>query len=265
VSRADSREADPVQLVNEGEIAMPLEEMQRLSRKLLASSLREDGQVNLYINDYAEHISVLPDRVRGEVEELMTQIRSIIPTDFSFNVSFELEGARLWTVFQDGNTEADAFEGFFKTRKSIFRRLRDIPWDELRADLINRGGIFEELVRDADDRPVNIPSSQKAAGIYITELSSEVSKIQHSRPRPPFALIIARDDLGVSSELLPSREAVVFTIADRMTTLNDILAVLENGVPWSFQEIESAKLEAVEQLGPISRAKAEGRFVFSDE
>ena len=142
------------------------------------------------------------------------------------------------------------------------RRLRRLPWDEIRSELISRGGIFDELVSDASDRPVNIPSSEAAAKRYANELIDEVGKIQRSSPLPAFSLIIARDDLGINTETLSSRGEVVYTIADRMTTRNDILAVLEKGVPWSFQEIEEAKLEAVEELGPISRAKAEGRMVF---
>ena len=57
------------------------------------------------------------------------------------------------------------------------------------------------------------------------------------------------------------RDELVSSIADLMTTQCEILAVLERGVSWSFAEIEKAKLEAVELLGPISRAKAERRFL----
>jgi hypothetical protein len=45
-----------------------------------------------------------------------------------------------------------------------------------------------------------------------------------------------------------------------MTTEYDIVGVVEGGKEWTFDAIESAKLEAVELLGPISRAKAERRF-----
>ena len=142
----------------------------------------------------------------------------------------------------------------------MMRKIRGIDWDSTRTELIQRGGAFEELVNEAQDRPVNIPSSEEAAKRYGEALIGAIGKNRRLPPRSPYTLIIARDDLGIQSEQFGSRDEVVYAIADFMTTQNDILAVLEQCVPWPFQDIETAKPEAVEQLGPISRAKAERRM-----
>lgn len=239
---------------------MAVEEMKRLARKLLGSPLAEDGQVSLSHDDYTEHMEVLPDNVRANVEKLMEDLKSVIPNDFSFDVFFNLEGARIGVDFEDGNTGCSAFAGSFMTRKSIMNRLRHVPWDEVRADAINQSSMFDQMLSAADDRPADIPSSEAAAMNYEPALREEIASVQQSNPLPEFALIIGRDDLGISCEHLNTRDDVIGTIADRMTTLNDILAVLEKGEPWTYAAIEAAKLEAVDGLGPISRAKAERRY-----
>jgi hypothetical protein len=76
-------------------------------------------------------------------------------------------------------------------------------------------------------------------------------------------LVTASEHRGVYIEDLPDRGRVVYEIAEYMTFGGEILAVIENGTWWSFEELEAAKLEAVEELGPISRAKAERRFFAS--
>jgi len=188
-------------------------------------------------------------------------MRSQIPSDFSFILSFNFNGVNLSVEFEDGNTGAFGPTFYFTSFKSLRRHLRRQKWDELRLAGIEDGGIFDAWVSEAEDRPVDIPSSEAAAKQNAGELAEALTAIRAAQPLPLFAIVIARRDLGLATEHLRDREETVHIIADRMTTGNDILAVLERGVCWSFAEIEAAKLEAVEQLGPISRAQAERRFL----
>ncbi len=239
---------------------MPIDNISRLSRKLLATCLATDGKVTLDHKTYLADTCLLSDSLRDEVNSLVEKLRSLIPTDFAFDLFFEMEGVTLSLSFEDGNTVSTAGRNFFTSQKSLMRSIRHAPWDEMRSDLINKGGIFDEMVSAAADRPVSIPSSEASAKRYGILLVAEIGKNRRLNPRSPFTLIIGRDDLGICSEQFSSREDLVTVIADRMTTQNDILAVLEVCTPWTFEEVEAAKLEAVEQLGPISRAKAERRF-----
>ena len=136
--------------------------------------------------------------------------------------------------------------------------MRGVDWDEMRAELIKRGGLFEEMVSEAADRPVSIPSSSKAAAIFADELAPIIEELKSEFLA--LNLVTGREDEGVSVQECKTREDLLGNIGDAMATAYDILAVVENGSNWTFEAIEAAKLEAIEGLGPISRAKAEGRF-----
>lgn len=239
---------------------MTIENLARLSRTLGSAISKETGESVVW-HDRVDKVAKKLDPVRREqLIELTSHIRAAIPTDFAFWVQFKTGGIEVFTEFEDGNTGGSAESFFFTSGKSMCRKLRATPWDEIRTELMQQASIFDELQRAADDRPPNIPRSEEAAAIWVKELREVAEKLQSIRPPPAFALVIARNDLGVYVEDFATRDEVVFTIADRMTTQNDILAVFERGIPWAYAEIESAKLEAVEQLGPISKAKAERRY-----
>lgn len=236
------------------------DDISRLSRKLLATQLAEDGCVFISSSDFRSALEPLLPPLSNAVLEFVNKIRASIPTDFSFSLAFDLEGMSLSMDFDDGNTGSTAGSFFFTSKRSVFQKLRHLEWDKIRADCIEGSKIFEELLSEAEDRPVNIPSSKEAAEANAEMLAETLRQVRASDPLPLFAVVYGREDFGVIAEECLSRGKVVYEIADLMTTQNDILAVLENGVAWSFDEIEAAKLEAVEELGPISRAKAERRF-----
>jgi hypothetical protein len=232
----------------------------RLSRKLRMSPLADEHGVAAWHDEVGKDAAKLPADLADRFRELMQELRATIPDDFSFWVGFEFDGVTITIEYEDGNTGSFGDPQHFRSHKSMVRALRSVDWDRMRTDALSNGDIFEELVSEADDRPVNIPSSEEAAKRWASELAPYVTGVRALQPIPAFSLICGRADVGIAVEHFNDRDAVVFTIADRMTTRCDILAMLERGMSWSFPEIESAKLEAVEQLGPISRAKAEGRF-----
>ncbi len=240
---------------------MATDNLARLSRRLLASPLKEGGEVFLFDKDYIKQTATLEPAVRDQINGLIADIRSFIPTDFAFSLSCEFAGIRLSIDFEDGDTGSTAGGGFFVSRRSMMRKLRSIDWDELRGELIVRSEIFDQLLSEADDRPPNIPSSKEAALRNYDALTAEIEAVRAQTPVPPFAVIVTGDVDGMGAETAMDRDELVSSIADLMTTQCEILAVLERGVSWSFAEIEKAKLEAVELLGPISRAKAERRFL----
>lgn len=240
---------------------MDADQIARLSRKLLRSPLVEDGEVFIHSTSYKDELARLEGALAEKTRVLVDEIRALVPTDFSFGLVFTLRGVDVNIDFEDGNTGSMAESFSFTSRKSLRRTLQRLKWDELRKEGIEGGDIFDELLSMADDRPPAIPSSQEAANAHTADLSEAFKEIRNQSPLRAFALVVTRDCDGTTIEYFESRDETVFAIADRMTVGCDILAVLERGVAWSFPEIETAKLEAVEQLGPISRAKAERRFL----
>jgi hypothetical protein len=237
------------------------DDISRLSRKLLSTSLASEGVVSLGSVDFRDELQVVDEPLRTAVETFIEEIRAAIPSDFNFSLSFDREGVGITLEFDDGNTGVFGVDRYYAiSRKSLRRRLREAPWDDIRAQCIQQEGVFDDLLSAADDRPPNIPSSEEAAARYGRKLSDQVARVRELLPLPNFTLIIARDDLGIDVQHIDDRAELIGVVADRMTTQNDILAVLERGVAWPFVEIEKAKQEAVEKLLPISRAKAERRF-----
>ena len=233
----------------------------RLGCALSGSSAAKSGHVTISTVDVEDGLEVIPSNQREKVRELVGEIRTLVPTDFAPCLDLGCDGLNLRIDFEDGNTGCSAFQRHFVSSKGMRKTLKRIEWDDIRTRCIEMSGAFEEMLSKADDRPPKIPSSQAAAEQFREELEIRIAEVRAKKPLPAFALIVGRDDCGVAiEETLASRDEVISLIADRMTTECDILAVLERGVAWTFPEIEEAKLAALEELGPISRAKAERRF-----
>lgn len=241
--------------------------------RAIAKDRRENGRERRYEcaiyedhltitpDDFKDDFDFLPESLKWQVDELKAMVREVIPDDIGFNLNFHDHGVGISFEYDDGTAGSwGGEEKIYYRYNKLFEALKLKDWDEFRSASLQSMDIFDVMLEEAEDRPVNIPSSEAAAKRYAQDLSAEVAKILQGYQQYSFILIIARDDLGLASQHLPTREEVVFTIADRMTTQNDILAVIEKGVPWSFDAIEAAKLEAVEGLSPISRTKAERRF-----
>ncbi|WP_414664112.1 hypothetical protein [Horticoccus sp. 23ND18S-11] len=238
---------------------MATENLKRLSLKLLATPLAEDGRVYLAGEDYQATTVLLPHDLRDEVNALVEEVLRIVPNDFSVSLSFATDGVHLSTEFEDGNTGSFGPGSRFTSRKSMFQKLRATNWDAKRADLMEQGSIFEDMLNEAEDRPPNIPLSRDAAQRYAPDLDAIVGEITGRGDPAPFVLVIVRDDKIEVTEP-KTRFALIGDLGDVLATSYEVLAIVENGVKWSFEAIEAVKLEAIEGLGPISRAKAERRF-----
>lgn len=207
--------------------------------------------------------SSLAPEIKAQVVDLIAAVRQAIPDDITFELTFYDDFIGIKPTYDDGNVFSNmADEMYFKNRKHLLGNLKRTDWDEFRGSMIGQMGVFEALVNEAEDRPVNIPSSKDAAQHYAIPLATALAEVRSRSPRPQFFAIYARDDGPLEVSVHENEADIIGTMADYMTTECDVLAVCANGVDLSFDEIEEWKLEAVEGLGPISRAKAERRFGF---
>jgi hypothetical protein len=241
---------------------MPIQNLARISRAMLAQPIAEDGLVILDARAFEKCAMKLPPKLHREVAELFLLLRSSIPNDLAVRLGFEFDGIHLTVDFEDGNTEATAMNAFFTSRKSLGRKCRDFDWESRRVELLKQGSIFEDMVEEAKDRPVDIPSSCEAAKRYPEELQAFYSAVNDARSSAPEFLMAYANGDEVLADDYKDRRDLICRIGDYMTHGCDILAIIEKGRACSFSEIEVAKLEAVEFLGPISRAKAERRMVY---
>ena len=214
--------------------------------------------------DYKKLTKDLLPVLREDVNELVEAIAAIIPNDYIFSLLFDPSGVALIVQFEDGCVSTDAGGYVFTSRKSMMRKIRGVDWEAKRLGLIHEGGILEQLTSEAEDRPVNIPSSREAAERYATELASIFDEFKNAKTHVPFAMAFTREGDGIIDvQDYSTRSNVIGDMSAKMTLGYDILAVFENGAAWSFDDIEAVKLEAVRLLGPISRAKAERRFMLT--
>ena len=205
----------------------------------------------------------LPEHLQKAVIELASRVMERVPDDVSWSLSFDEKGTRFTMEYEDGSTGTVNGGRYYGKRAKLFDFLDGVDWDEFRGASLQSMNLFDELLSQADDRPPDIPSSEEAAKQCGKLLEEVMEQVKHEKPTPPFALFYGTPEMGGAfAEEVKTREDLISQIGDYMTGQVHILGVFENGRVWSFEEIESAKLEAAENLGPISRAKAERRFGF---
>lgn len=241
-----------------------MRELQKLGLDIAnAVAADEFGERWLSVDKQTDEAAIahLPDHLRNTVTGLADGVRERVPDDVSWSLSFDEKGTRFAMEYEDGTTGTINSGRFYAKRSKLFHDLEVMNWDDFRRESLQGMDVFDELLSEAEDRPAEIPSSEEAAKHYAAPLEALMTKVKHDRPTMSFVLFMGhREVADVSAVEIAEREGLLRIIADRMTLQDDILAVLENGSPWTFAQIEAAKLEAVEGLGPISRAKAERRF-----
>jgi hypothetical protein len=206
----------------------------------------------------------VPVSVRPAVESLVDKIRGLIPDDFGFSAKFDEEGFSLALEYDDGMAGAMLGGESFENRAALFQRLGEVNWEGLRSDALRMTGFFDEPLRDAAKVPVNIRSSEEAARKYAKRLKPILKKAQLRNPMPIFVTICLDGFNKMDVQAHASKEAMLFFFVNALTCQYQVLAVLENGSPIFYAQIESYKLQAIDRLNPgsISRAMAEGRFPF---
>ena len=183
----------------------------------------------------------------------------LIPNDVDYCLAFSRSGSSFSFQYEDGNT-GGFFPAPFPVDDSLLGNLCRIDWDGFRADALKAGGVFSELESDALDRPVNIPSTADAQREHEKELEEFVK--DEGCVEAPFAILAFRDSFGPEFErtVCRTRGDLIRNLADLCTCGYDIISILCEGGAFEVDQIESLKREAIDGLGPISKALAEGRL-----
>ena len=202
----------------------------------------------------------LPPQLRFQVEVLGGEIRKAIPNDVDFILCFDENDTFLSLEYSDGNTMAGGGGDHFETRGDLFSYLKEQDWDEFRARKLQGMNIMDELMDAASKRPVNIPSSEKAARRWSKKLVAALAEVRRKPMAQPFVIVYAREGEPLEINTFKNEKDMIRSLMDSLATQYHVLAILENGKELSFPEIEARKRQAIELLGPISRAKAEGRY-----
>lgn len=240
-----------------------MKELQIMAKRVLLSlpvEANEDGCFSISRATRADDLAQIQGATKEELELLIAAIEMKVPDDVSWTLIFDKKGTRFALDYEDGNTGTTNGGSYYWKMSRLFSDLDRVDWDDLRGDALQAMDIFDVKLKDAAEHAVDIPSSLEASKKWAGPLGIALAELRSRQNVPEYAVIVARDDCGIATEECKDREDVLGMIGDRMTTGCDILAVMENCVELGFDAIELRKREAVEGLGPISRAKAERRF-----
>jgi hypothetical protein len=211
-----------------------------------------------------DDIETLPEPLKTEALELRAKIRALVPDDVIFTLSFNEHSIGIGFEYDDGTTGSFGGEKEYYRLAKLLSDLKRTDWDKFRSEALQEMDIFDVLLADAEDRPVNIASSRQAAVRHKEGLAKSLAHIVSLRPIPPYALVLVQHDQPIEIETHKSHDEVMFSLENCLATCTDILAIVKDGKNLDFEEIEALKREAIEGLGPISRATAEGRFLGED-
>lgn len=239
---------------------MKNDSLTNLGKRLSKLPTAENGEITVFSDDWEKHCNHADGTSRAQLKELEAQFGELIPNDFNYTLHFDRNGVELDLEFEDGNAAGSIGGASFTSKKSMFRFLRKTDWDEGRLRVIKQGDAFEEMTAMAETVAPNIPSSEKASQFFENQLSSIRDTAVEVSIENGFCLLTASIHEGGDIKQLDSLKDVYWWIAEKMTLQSHILAVYENGNPWSFEKLEKVKRESIKDFGPISKAKAERRF-----
>lgn len=196
-----------------------------------------------------------------EAEKFYDRLCREIPNDVNFFVGLGENGIGGQLIYEDGSRD-EASHGFpFPFDERFFDNLAQIDWDSFRGKSIGMTNVFDHMLDESEGLLANIPSTHDAQRDHLGEYQEFLKKAKDENWQ--FAFLAFRDSHGVDeldSGCFDERDRLVYEVADLMTCSYKIVGLIVDGAPLTASEAEVLKAEAVEGLGPISRALAENRM-----
>lgn len=234
--------------------------------KWIAAEIRpdEEGSCCLTINRewVLDPSRGLRQRTADELITLHDRLCRAIPDDFDFSLDFEDAEVLSILEYVDG-PHAGFGSGFpVALDRNLINRLREYNWDDLRAEVIAGTQLHENLADAAGNFPSMLEDTAEIQKMHAGGIAAFCRQMEVVKPH--FALLTAHEDEEESLEYevtgFDDQEQLLGELGNLLTVGHTLVAILRNGKILSPEETEGLRQEALEGLGPISRAKAEGRF-----
>ena len=209
-------------------------------------------------SDFNKH-EFLNDDLTQKLTIVQNALCELVPIDFDCWITFNRSSFTLTLDYSDGLNNAFGFNTHFKKWESFESELRNIDWDEVRVEAIQANQIAEKMVAAASKRPITLRKVAEVQEEQL-ELLSMIKKLEAEAKGNWVAYGYRKIDGDLVRAEGIDLDALITEIRDMMPTGYEIVCVCRDGVILSHNEIESIKLKAIETLGPISKAKAEGRM-----
>jgi len=224
---------------------------------------REDGDCLVRI-DRSWNRGAVPGMLPRTMEELVKLhdgLGRAVPNDFDFCLEFSDDGRLFANLeFDDGNA------GFWMPfpvplDRNLFASLRELNWDEIRGSSMQATQFQDDLADDAAAYPSRLEPCEVVQARHRSKLAAFTAEVEATKP--PIAVLACDEEFGAEGyeNTRPrSVKGLLGELGDLMTCGRVIIAIAENGKLITPAQVDELKQDALRGLGPISRAKAEGRF-----
>ena len=201
-------------------------------------------------------------RTCEELMRLHDGLCRAVPDDFDFCLEFGADGGVFaFLEFDDGAQTCFGMSFTVSLDRNLFASLRALDWDDLRGEAIQATQFQENVCDSAADYPSKLEPCEAVQARHKSRLAAFEKAIKASGPS--FAVLVCDEDSGPAGyeETRPKDLKNLFgDLGDLMACERVIIAIASNGSLISPTQVDELKSDVLQRLGPISRAKAEGRF-----
>ena len=197
---------------------------------------------------------------RALIDEFRNRLGFAIPDDFDFMLRLGEGRVSGFLIYQDGPMAECVLEYNF-AKPNVVEALRKLPWDEYREQALDGTNLHDEVLKVADRLPILIPSVAEIRSAHAATVAEFEGESKQVTEHYSFlAFCEETGGTGYVQGVSDDRKDFVVTIGDYLTHDFHLLAIVENQKAASPDKVESIRQEALADLPPISKSKAEGRF-----
>lgn len=228
----------------------------------------EDGNTYLELNREwtIEASKGLRDETGEELNTLHDRLCRAIPNDFDFSFIFENGGVQATLLLDDGPLARLGMSFPVPLDQHLIDSLREFDWDQLRSKAIPDIQLFDNITDLAAEYPVTLQKTaviQSRHGSCLEYFRKDTAISNHAYT------VLSTDEEADQFEYkvtnFNDRFDLIGQLCDLLACNYAIVAIRASGVLMTPDEVDLIRQEALESLGPISRAKAEGRFTSAFE
>ena len=201
-------------------------------------------------------------RTADEISTLHDRLCRAIPDDFDFTLEFE-DGEVFATLEYGDGPHAGFGSGFpVALDRNLIKRLRGYNWDDLRAEVISGTQLHENLADVAENFASSLEDTAEIQKMHTAGIAEFCKQMEVAKPH--FAMLTVSEDEEESLEYevtgFDDQEQLLVELGNLLTHGHTLVAIWRDGASLPPDAVDELRQDALEGLGPISRAKAEGRF-----
>lgn len=234
--------------------------------KWIAAEIRPDDEGSRCLTIDREWVldpsRELRQRTADELATLHDRLCRAIPDDFDFSLDFEDAKVSSTLEYVDGPHAGFHMEFPVTLDRNLIKVLREHDWDDLRAEVIAGTQLHENLADAAENYPSMLEDTAEVQKMHSEGIAAFCKQMEAVKPN--FAMLTASDDEEESLEYevtgFDDQEELLGELGDLLTFGHTLVAIWRDGASLPPATVDELRQEALDGLGPISRAKAEGRF-----